>query len=63
MVWAVLLFAVYAGLLSAGRTLLERGETPRSLGLWWVHAAALLLAAGVLLLPRAGDALARQRNR
>jgi lipopolysaccharide export system permease protein len=62
-VWAVLLFAVYAGLLSAGRTLLERGETPRSLGLWWVHAAALLLAAGVLLLPRAGDALARQRNR
>ena len=26
-VWAVLLFAVYAGLLSAGRTLLERGET------------------------------------
>lgn len=62
-VWAVLLFAVYAGLLSAGRTLLERGETPRSMGLWWVHAAALLLAAGVLLLPRAGDALARQRNR
>jgi lipopolysaccharide export system permease protein len=62
-VWAVLLFAVYAGLLSAGRTLLERGETPRPLGLWWVHAVALLLAAGVLLLPKAGDALARQRPR
>jgi lipopolysaccharide export system permease protein len=61
-VWAVLLFAVYAGLLSAGRTLLERGETPRSLGLWWVHAAAVLLAAGVLLLPRLGDALARRRR-
>jgi lipopolysaccharide export system permease protein len=62
-VWAVLLFAVYAGLLSAGRTMLERGETPRSLGLWWVHAVAVLLAAGVLLLPKAGDALARQRSR
>jgi lipopolysaccharide export system permease protein len=60
-VWAVLLFAVYAGLLSAGRTMLERGETPRPLGLWWVHCAAMLLAAGVLLLPRVADALARQR--
>lgn len=61
-VWAVLLFAAYAGLLSAGRTMLERGETPRLLGLWWVHATAVLLAAGLLLLPRAGDALARQRH-
>ncbi len=60
-VWAVLLFAAYAGLLSAGRTMLERGETPQLLGLWWAHAAALLLAAGMLLLPRAGDALARRR--
>lgn len=62
-VWAVLLFALYAGLLSAGRTMLERGETPRLLGLWWAHLAAWVLAAGVLLLPRAGDALARQRRR
>jgi lipopolysaccharide export system permease protein len=59
-VWAVLLFAVYAGLLSAGRTMLERGEIPRPLGLWWAHAAALLLAAGVLLLPRVVNALARR---
>ena len=62
-VWAVLLFAVYAGLISAGCTMLERGETPRLLGLWWAHAAALLLAAAVLLWPRARDALARQRGR
>jgi hypothetical protein len=41
--------------------MLERGETPRPLGLWWVHAAALLLASAVLLLPRVVDALARQR--
>jgi lipopolysaccharide export system permease protein len=41
---AVLLFGVYAGFLTSGRTLLERGETPLVLGLWWVHAAVLLLA-------------------
>ena len=41
--WAVLLFAVYAGLLSAGRTMYERGEVPAWLGLWWVHALALAL--------------------
>jgi lipopolysaccharide export system permease protein len=62
-VWAVLLFAIYAGLLSAGRTMLERGETPRPLGLWWAHAAALLLAAGVLLLPRVVNALARRGSK
>jgi lipopolysaccharide export system permease protein len=60
-VWAVLLFAVYAGLLSAGRTMLERGETPRVLGLWWVHAIAVLLASAVLLLPRVREAMARWR--
>jgi lipopolysaccharide export system permease protein len=60
-VWAVLLFAMYAGLLSAGRTMLERGETPRLLGLWWVHVIGVLLAAGMLWLPRAGEALARRR--
>jgi lipopolysaccharide export system permease protein len=50
---AVLLFAVYAGLLTSGRTLLERGETPLLLGLWWVHAAAFVLAALLLGWPRA----------
>lgn len=59
--WAVLLFGVYAGLLSAGRTLLERGVTPRFAGLWWVHAVALALGAGILLLPRLGDWRARRR--
>jgi lipopolysaccharide export system permease protein len=37
--WAVLLFAVYAGLLTAGRTMLGRGELPQFAGLWWAHAA------------------------
>ena len=61
--WAVLLFAVYAGLLSAGRTMLERGDVPPLLGLWWAHAAALLLGLAILRLPGAGDWLARRRVR
>lgn len=39
--WAVLLFAVYAGLLTAGRTMLGRGELPSAAGLWWVPALVL----------------------
>lgn len=41
--WAVLLFAVYAGLLTAGRTVMGRGELPAFLGLWWAHAAIAVL--------------------
>jgi lipopolysaccharide export system permease protein len=58
--WAVLLFAVYAGLLTAGRTMLERGAVPQSLGLWWVHAVAMLLAIAMLQLPRLRAALWRR---
>jgi len=60
MPWAVLLFAVHAGLLTSGKNLLERGETPAALGLWWVHALVLLLALGLLGLPRISTALARR---
>ncbi|MEO6185748.1 MAG: LPS export ABC transporter permease LptF [Steroidobacteraceae bacterium] len=49
--WAVLLFAVYAGLLTAGRTMFERGAVPQVLGLWWVHVVAVLLGVAVLRLP------------
>lgn len=47
--WAVLLFALYAGLVTAGRTTLARGELPIAAGLWWVHALAVL---AILLLLR-----------
>lgn len=49
--WGVLLFALYTNLLIAGRTMLERERVPEWLGLWWVHAAILLLALGFLYVP------------
>jgi lipopolysaccharide export system permease protein len=58
--YAVLIFFVYINLAIAGRLWLARGVTPQWLGLWWVHAAVVLLAAGILLLPRF---LARARYR
>lgn len=47
--WAVLLFGIYAGLLTAGRTMLARGELPLAAGLWWAHALAIV---SILLLLR-----------
>lgn len=49
--WAVLLFACYAGLLTAGRNMYERGDVPPWLGLWWVHVAGLLLGIAMIRLP------------
>ena len=40
--WAVLVFAVYAGMLTAGRSMLGRGELPQFAGLWWAHATAVV---------------------
>jgi lipopolysaccharide export system permease protein len=50
--WAVLLFAVYAGLLTTGRLILERGDIPAVLGLWWVHGAVIALGVTGLKLPQ-----------
>jgi lipopolysaccharide export system permease protein len=58
--WAVLLFAMYAGLLSAGRTMLERGDVPPVLGLWWVHALAAVLGLALVALPRLTHAISRR---
>jgi lipopolysaccharide export system permease protein len=50
--YAVLIFFVYINLAIAGRQGLARGAIPQWLGLWWVHAAVVLLAAAILLIPR-----------
>ena len=50
--YAVLIFFVYINLTIAGRQGLDRGAIPEWLGLWWVHASVILLAAAILLLPK-----------
>ncbi len=58
--FAVLIFFVYINLTIAGRQWLGRGVIPQWLGLWWVHATIVLLAAFILFAPRV---LARVRYR
>jgi len=50
--YAVLIFFFYINLAIAGRQGLARGQIPQWLGLWWVHAAVVLLALAILLVPR-----------
>lgn len=50
--YGVLLYAIYANLLIAGRTLLEQGRLPGWLGLWWVHAVVVTLALLLLWVPK-----------
>jgi len=48
----VLIFFVYISLAIAGQKALARGAIPSWFGLWWAHAAVILLAALILLMPR-----------
>ncbi len=50
--WGVLLYATYANLLIAGRTMLEQQRVPSWVGLWWVHVLVAALALGALALPK-----------
>jgi lipopolysaccharide export system permease protein len=59
-VYVVLLYFVYANLLSAGQVWITHGIAPVWLGLWWVHALVLLLGVAMVWLP---GAVARQRYR
>jgi len=47
---AILLYFVYANLLSAAQVWIEKGRLPPQAGTWWVH--ALFLAAGLVLIHR-----------
>jgi lipopolysaccharide export system permease protein len=58
--WAVLLFAAYAGLLTTGRLMLERGDVPGVFGLWGVHAAIIAAGATALQWPQWRAALRRK---
>lgn len=50
--YGVLLYAIYANLLIAGRTLLEQGRMPAWIGLWWVHVVVIVLAVLLLWAPK-----------
>jgi lipopolysaccharide export system permease protein len=47
---AILLYFVYANLVSAAQVWIEKGRIPPEAGTWWVH--ALFLAAGFVLINR-----------
>jgi lipopolysaccharide export system permease protein len=51
-VWlAVVIYFLYLNLISAGKIWIARGTVPAALGLWWTHAAVMLLALAVLVGP------------
>ena len=47
---AILLYFIYANLVSAAQVWIEKGRIPPEIGTWWVH--ALFLAAGLVMIHR-----------
>lgn len=45
---AILLYGLYANILAMLRGMMERGEVPAWLGMWWVHILMVLLAVWLL---------------
>lgn len=61
-VWlAVVIYLVYSNLISAGEAWIARHVIPVALGLWWAHAAVVLLALAVILGPQAVQRLRYRR--
>jgi lipopolysaccharide export system permease protein len=50
--FAIVVYMVYANLLSASKVWVEKGQLPPAIGVWWVH--ILLLAFGLYLVSREG---------
>ena len=57
---AVLAYLLYSNTLAIGRAWIADGSVPPALGLWWVHAVALVVA---LFLIRRGETFAARRGR
>lgn len=45
---AILIYFIYSNMLGVGQTLIRRGQVPSELGLWWVHAVMIAIAALLL---------------
>jgi lipopolysaccharide export system permease protein len=50
--YAIVVYMVYANLLSASKVWVEKGQLPPAIGVWWVH--VLLLGFGLYLIHREG---------
>ena len=50
--FAIVVYIIYANLLSAAKVWVEKGQLPPAIGVWWVH--ILLLAFGLYLIYREG---------
>jgi lipopolysaccharide export system permease protein len=63
-VWlAVVVYLVYSNLISLGQAWIARGSMPVALGLWWTHAAVILLAVVVIFGPRVAQRLRYRMGR
>jgi lipopolysaccharide export system permease protein len=60
--YGVVLYAVYANLLVWARTLIEKERVPEWLGMWWVHAVAIVLGLALLRLPALWRSAFRQQG-
>lgn len=57
-VWlAVVVYLVYSNLISAGQAWIAHGAIPVAFGLWWAHAAVVLLALAIIFAPQAAQRL------
>jgi lipopolysaccharide export system permease protein len=50
-------FLIYWNLISAGQAWIARGAVPVAVGLWWTHAAVVLLTLAVIFAPRVSQRL------
>ncbi len=61
-VWlAFVIYFIYSNLISAGQAWIAHGAIPVALGIWWVHAAVVLLALAVIFAPQAVQRLRYRR--
>jgi lipopolysaccharide export system permease protein len=56
-VLALVVYVVYSNLITAGQAWIARRVVPVAVGLWWTHAAVILLALAVIFGPRVAQRL------
>lgn len=49
---SIIIYIIYANLMFIGRNWVARGKLPIWLGMWWLHAAVLLIALALIFAPK-----------